>query len=427
MAVLTAPKVRRIGDDFEYDYRVHGIRFELTGISYSRQGFHARLTVWAGDGQPMKLSWGLLKLDSARERGALAKDLIAYLPDFDWATALGQVADMTFASWQEGSPTVRLADVAAPPKPQYLVDPLLPLNETTILYGDSDAGKSSLAMWLALCVALGLEAPGFTLPRRGPVLYLDWETNPETHKRRADRIAAGMGMALSPDIHYRQVLRPLGDEVRSIQHEIARLGAVLVIVDSLGFGSGSAGESINDSAVAVAAMNALRTLGVTRLALHHMSHESVRTPGTGAAPGGSRYYRNAARCLWEIRRSVVSPQVANVGLYNRKMNDDARREDPLAWEIDYGDTRGGPIRFSKCDLEDDPGLRANMSLADQLAYLLRDGALAVPQLADEVDATPETIRKTLRGAGRFVQVTGTPLWGLRAPRSTPDSASWVAR
>lgn len=425
MGLLGKPEVTRIGDDFAYSYGVHGIRFDLMGIT-NRQGFSAHLTVWAGNSPARKLSWGRLKLDSESGRSALAKLLDGKLPDFDWATALGQISDMTFTAWQEGSPTVRLVDVAAPPKPQYLIDPLLPLNETTILYGDGDAGKSTVSMALALCVALGRGMPGFSPPRRGPVLYLDWETNPETHKRRADRIAAGMNEALSPHIHYRQVLRPLGDEARMIRHEVARTRAVLVIVDSLGFGSG-AGESINDSSVAVAAMNALRTLGVTRLALHHMSHESVKSPGSGSAPGGSRYYRNAARCLWEVHRSVLSPQIANVGLYNRKMNDDARLEEPLAWEIDYGEVRGGAIRFSKCELADDPALRANMALADQIGYLLQGRALAVSQLADEVDATQDSIRKALRGTGRFVQIDGTPLWGLRAPRSTPESASWVAR
>jgi hypothetical protein len=420
---LRRPELVRIGDDFSYDYVVGGVRFDVTGISEStRSGFHAWVKVRTS---ACSLSWARLRLDSARDRDALAKTLTEASPGFPWADALTQVAETTYDAWRAGEPTVRLSDVPAPPAPQYLLDPLLPLNETTILYGDADAGKSSIGLWLALCVSLGIAGPGFTTDYFGPVLYLDWETNAETHSRRLSRLAAGMGRSGPFDIHYRRITRPLVDEVRTIQHEVHRLGAALVVVDSLGFCVGG-GESINDASVATGVLNALRTLGVSRLAFHHMTHEAAKSPGAPSAPSGSRYFRNGARALWEIRRSVQSPQQANVGLYNRKMNDDAPREEPLAWTLDYGEGRGGPIRVSPCDIEDDPGLRANMSLVDQIAYLLRPKALSAPEVAEELGISTDVARKTLKSAGRFVQVEGTPMWGLRTPRSVPDSPSWSA-
>jgi hypothetical protein len=416
---LKRPEEQRIGDDFLYSYGVQGIRVELSSITDSRrEGFHAQVVVRANVG---KLSWGRLKLDSDRERASLARTLTGTIPDFPWMTALTQVAEMTFEMFRAGEPTVRLSDVPAPREPTYLADPLLPLNETTILYGDGDAGKSTIALWIALCVALGRGGIGFELPKPGPVLYVDWETNAETHARRLRRLAEGMGVTGPLDVHYRRVIRPVGEEIRNLQHEVHRLGAVLVIVDSLGFCTGGGyGESINDSSVATGAMNALRSLNVTRLALHHISHAAAGNGNGSSAPTGSRYFRNAARCLWEIQRSPISPDLANIGLYNRKMNDDGKREQPIAWQMDYGENRGDPIRLSPTTLADDEDLLHKMSVGDQIALYLKEHKRAtVGELTILTDAPDRTVRKALRSSPRFVELDGRQgakggsEWGLR--------------
>jgi AAA domain len=416
---LKRPEYQRIGDDFLYTYGVQGIRLELSGITDSRrEGFHAQVVVRANVG---KLSWGRLKLDSDRERASLARSLSATIPDFPWMNALTQIAEMTFTMFREGEPTVRLTDVPAPREPSYLADPLLPLNETTILYGDGDAGKSTVALWIALCVALGRGGIGFDLPRSGPVLYVDWETNAETHARRLRRLAEGMGVTGSLDVHYRRVVRPVGEEIRNLQHEVHRLGAVLVVVDSLGFCTGGGyGESINDSSVATAAMNALRSLNVTRLALHHISHAAAGNGNGSSAPTGSRYFRNAARCLWEIQRSPLSPDLANIGLYNRKMNDDGKREQPIAWQMDYGESRGDPITLTATTLTDDPDLLHKLSIGEQIAiYLKTHGRATVGELTILTNSTDRGVRKALRSSARFVELDsrqgakGGSEWGLR--------------
>jgi hypothetical protein len=415
---LKRPEYQRIGDDFLFTYGVQGIRLELSGITDSRrEGFHAQVVVRANMG---KLSWGRLKLDSDRERASLARSLSATIPDFPWMNALTQIAEMTFTMFREGEPTVRLTDVPAPREPSYLADPLLPLNETTILYGDGDAGKSTIALWIALCVALGKGGIGFDLPRSGPVLYVDWETNAETHARRLRRLAEGMGVTGPLDVHYRRVVRPVGEEIRNLQHEVHRLGAVLVVVDSLGFCTGGGyGESINDSSVATAAMNALRSLNVTRLALHHISHAAAGNGNGSSAPTGSRYFRNAARCLWEIQRSPISPDLANIGLYNRKMNDDGKREQPIAWQMDYGESRGDPITVTPTTLTDDPVLLKSLSIGDQIAqHLKKNGKANVKSLVEVTGASEKGVRKALHASARFVEllklqgVSGGSEWAL---------------
>lgn len=414
---LRRPEMQRIGDEFLFTYGVGGICFEVSAVTESkREGIHAMVVVRSSAG---KLSWGRLKLDSDRERGSLAKSIVAKgaHTDFPWADALGQVAEMTYESNREGEPTVLLWDVPAPSEPSYLLDPLLPLNETTTLYGDGDAGKSLVALRMALSVASGVPLPGVGLPPKGgAVIYLDWETNSETHARRLRRLASAEGVTEAPQIHYRRITRPIADEISNLQHEITKLRAVMVIVDSLGAAAGATfGDSINDPSVGAGVMNVLRGLGVTRLIIHHMTHDAVKNGGS-TAPAGSRYFRNYSRCLWEMKRVPVEDDVAEVALYNRKMNDDRRREFPLAYEIAY-ERGGGPISF-KGIRQLSGELLAGQPLGDQLAHHLAKGGKTVAALAEDTGKDASTVRKTLKGSSRFTELVhgqgsaGGSYWGL---------------
>lgn len=420
--ILAKPEIQRVGDEFLFTYGVGGIRFEISGITESkREGIHAWVTIRSSAG---KLSWGRLKLDSDRERGSLAKSIVAKgaHTDFPWADALGQVAEITYELNREGEPTLLLWDVPAPSEPSYLLDPLLPLNETTTLYGDGDSGKSLVALRMALAVSSGASLDGVDLTTKGgPVIYLDWETNSETHARRLRRLAQAERIIETPQIHYRRITRPIAEEIGNLQHEIARLRAVLIVVDSLGAAAGvTFGDSINDPAVGAGVMNALRGLNVTRLLIHHMTHDAVKNGGA-TAPYGSRYFRNYSRCMWELRREPIAEDTARIALYNRKMNDDRRREEPLAYEIQY--ERGGPISFTGFRLERDAELLSHMPLADQLAHYLSQGAKSIADLAADVGKSPAIVRRALRGSSRFTELlsgqgsVGGSYWGLATRQS----------
>ncbi len=174
-------------------------------------------------------------------------------------------------------------------------------------------------------------------------------------------------------------------------------------------------------------MNALRSLNVTRLALHHISHAAAGNGNGSSAPTGSRYFRNAARCLWEIQRSPISPDLANVGLYNRKMNDDGKREQPIAWQMDYGEHRGDPIILSPTTLADDPGLLKSLSIGDQIVvYLKAHNKANVGKLAEVTRATPKGVRNALNSSSRFVELNDGQLPKYRSSEeggSSPHPSS----
>lgn len=67
------------------------------------------------------------------------------------------------------------------------------------MYGMGGEGKSWLALYLSLCVAVAREYwIGHAIKKPCPVLYLDFELDAQTQSRRAHRLARGMGLDKMP-------------------------------------------------------------------------------------------------------------------------------------------------------------------------------------------------------------------------------------
>jgi hypothetical protein len=66
-------------------------------------------------------------------------------------------------------------------------------------------------------------------------MLLDWETTPRTVTSRLRRIAQGYRLSEPPHVLYRQMLRPLADQVDVLRADRDRLGIDLFLFDSLSF------------------------------------------------------------------------------------------------------------------------------------------------------------------------------------------------
>lgn len=98
------------------------------------------------------------------------------------------------AQWRDQHSALRWVDRVAPPRP-WLLEPWMPLRQTTSLYGDGGTGKSLLAQQLATCVALG--RPFMSIPvKQGPVLCLFCEDDDDELLRRQTDINAWLGISM---------------------------------------------------------------------------------------------------------------------------------------------------------------------------------------------------------------------------------------
>jgi RecA-family ATPase len=126
------------------------------------------------------------------------------------------------------------------PAPQtFLIEPLLPVGGSMILYGDPKVGKSFAALQLADALVSGADWLGFPIRTPGPVVYIQLDTPRSLWGERLKSLAAsGLGMA---NIHQADresfetfpfnILLP--EHASMLKESLSSIKPVAVIIDTL--------------------------------------------------------------------------------------------------------------------------------------------------------------------------------------------------
>jgi hypothetical protein len=387
--------VRRDGDVWTLGWAQLNIGMCFEGLRESSDGLKALVTVDSPIGGrvlgPVRVD--VLSMTAQGTFGRACSERITSLSKAEWQAMTVQACAIVAKQYRQPQPVVDLSTLPDPGPVKYLVDGLVPLAETTVLYGDGESAKSLLALAIGMSVTTGQELPWGSLPRQtGNVLYLDWETNRETLVTRLRGLARGLAIE-PPKLFYRQCFRSLADELPSIREEISRKAIELVIVDSIGFAA--AGSLVEDE-TARSAMNGLRQMSpATRLVVAHVSKGSVESSGP-AKPFGSAFFWNGMRSGIEIRRAEAQPseRVLDLGLFHRKSND-GRRVKPFALTVLFEGEPGGGITLDRGDIHDVPELDARTSASQRIRALLARGAKSTGEIAEELEMKEVTVRSAL--------------------------------
>lgn len=410
------PTVQRDGDTWALAWPTHDVAMGLERLLETRDELKAEITVeskLAGRVVgPVKLN--ILSTESqTRFANACAKRVNGLEPPV-WLGLVVQACAIVAKQYRQPSPTVDLAEVDTSVAVEYLIPGLVPMDETTVIYGDGESMKSLMAVRIAASVVLGKELPWGDRPTRTcPVLYLDWETNPRTIAGRLKRISLGMEAAI-PSIAYRQCFRALDDELPNIREEVSKKSIGLVVVDSIGF---AASGSLTEDETARRAMNALRQLSpATRLVVAHISADAARQDSGAARPFGSTFFWNGMRSGIEMRRSEDGAvgDSFELGMFHRKANDGEHHK-PMGVNVMF-DGRSGPIAFWESDVNDTPDLAARTTLSSRLRTILRKGQACTSDLAEQLDTPPDTVSRTLKRMPDVKQ--------LSSGQGRGNSASW---
>ena len=218
-----------------------------------------------------------------------------------WREGLTVAFFDTVEAFRESVATVDLAAVELRPF-AFLVEPLMESGNNTRLIAPGGSGKSLLGLALALTVATGdRRFLGLRPEATGPVMYLDWETDEFTHRRRMEDLcrAAGVPVPGLGHIHYRQEALPLIRTVQAVTRAARAVGAVMLIVDSRIPAAGASGQSSGEDS-SINLNSALRQIGVPALILDHKSQEKIEKGKTGGY--GSITNQNFARMEWEFTK-----------------------------------------------------------------------------------------------------------------------------
>lgn len=213
---------------------------------------------------------------------------------------------ITPATWR-GTPIVPM---------RWLALNRIPANDVTILSGDGGAGKTTIALQLAVSVACDLGDWLGTTCEAGPVLFFSAEEPEEEIRRRIDRIAANRG--LDPDdienlhLHFPRLMecclgtgapnQPIAPTAafHSLKAAVRRLRPTLVIVDS---NAATLGGNYVDRAHARTFVSQFREMAQeTGCAVLLLDHPSAAGLTNGSGRAGNMDWQNAVRAFLYFRK-----------------------------------------------------------------------------------------------------------------------------
>ena len=393
-----SPVVKRLGDEIYVSWPGH-LTVQFGHFLDGRWGLMAEVSVLSGE--LGELGWGQVLLISSESRGKFTKRLdkdVAAL--FDRACREAVAFYRKPPEWQLITPTTQ----GAVP---WLWTDWIPANQTTVLYGDGDSGKSLLALSLALCALAKLPLAGeWPIAYMESVLYVDYESTAEEHSHRLALLARALEVPTVEGLHHLQAARPLPELGEFIRAQQQRTKAGLVILDSLG--AACAGEP-ESALAAISALNTLRQLGptCTRLVLAHISKADAAQSGTARKAYGSVYVRNLPRANVEVRRNEVVIDGLSITLRVEKNNLLHHKPAPIGLTLAVTDDGMAWQRATPAG--------GSGSIRGRLLGILPtapDDARTAKELAEAVRVDSETVSRVLRrladdGLTRRVRVGGT--------------------
>jgi len=394
------------------------IKAEVDEVHRETAGLHAEIT-WSNADEtveaPLLAARSRVNLSSISTRRTVAN----YMGDktkplegkgedeIPWLTMLEQIAHEADKHERKGEPFVEIGGAGEVPARRWRLEKLLEEEQVTIIFGEGESGKTTLADAIALSVQGWAPIIGLT-PEIGNVLYLDWETSREEHEARLRLLAKGFGMFECPLIFYRRMSAPLVKEIRTIRRFVAKNDIKLVIIDSVGM---AMGEKPKEGDPVIPLFTAIRSLGVTTLCIDHISKADMQTK-EGRHPYGSVYKWNIARSVWEMRSTKDSTGEINVALYHQKSNNGAH-ERALGYRIVF---KEGATYVKRSDVADTPELAEGLKNWERVRAELRHGRRTVLMLCEATGIAEQTLRVTL-GRGQktgLFERDDQGFWGLPA-------------
>ena len=373
----------RVGEGrYRLDVREFGVSFEIDRLRRESGALVGELVVHCEipgartfDGV---LTAGDLNLSSVRARQDRGKYLSdrAGTPDVDFVGLLEELAQRVIAKEREGEPGVLLRELPRPTADDAIRVEGLPLlrRHPVMVFGDGGAAKSYIALYLAG----RLEQMGIH------VGLFDWELSGEDHRDRLERIFGPQ----MPGIFYARCSRPLVHEADRLRRFVQDESLDFVVFDSVAFACDGPPEAAEVAGRYFQTLRQLGTFGSLQIA--HIS----KAEGSDQKPFGSAFWHNGSRATWFVKLADEMPEskTITVGLYNRKANLGARKP-AVGFKITFGDER---TDFRPVNVADVPDLAGQLSVRQRMALMLRGGSRPAEELAEELQADPETIKRTAR-------------------------------
>lgn len=403
-----------------------GIEIGVDRLIESRGEVSGELLVSrTGEGHLMQARFNL---SSITARNSTAKYLGERSNSVDWNGVLERFSLEVIRRERTASPVVALGRRPPRPAPNWQLWPLLVKGDPTILYGDGEAGKSTLAGAAAVAWTTGAQViPGWKAHGTGNVLVLDWEADEEDWTDIIGGIGAGCGHE-SPEgsIWYRYCSTSLPAMLHEVAAQITEHDISLVIIDSVGMATPGEREGASAESGTLRLFSAIRRLGVATLLIDHLAKSDLRNGQIAPGPYGSIYKRYRTRLAFELRAADTraGDDWKHTAMYHRKGNK-IRRMDAMGIGILH-DT-DGTIRFRAEEVRD--ALEAGMSHGERITrFLLDEGKATIREIAEATGIDSKIVHVTVSRSGHLMKVGldgKAAMWGVRTDGVSPTSPTRV--
>ncbi len=363
---------------YEFKWDSLSITAHLENIDPDAKG---ELSVIHKNGQGDKLLlYKEINLLSILSCSQITKQLQKNSLQIEWDDILTHITHLTLADLRKGKPLAEIGNQPESMRTEYLLKPILIKNVPTTLFSSGGSGKSYLADYIALIVQNGVTGlNGQWLGIQGNVLYLDWESDAETHKKRVWAIKKGL--LLSGDYNcdfedtfkYQEMERPLIESVQFIQNLVTTNSTDLIIVDSH---MAAQDNGLDQSQAAQRFYNALRSFHCTSLTIDHTSKEDWKNSNETVAPYGTVSKFNRSRAQFQLIKSQnVGDDYIECSLKHLK-NNDGKLLRPIGLRIDFKNADENEdilewVSFKPCTLTENPTLSRTLSQWEQIQQAIK--------------------------------------------------------
>jgi hypothetical protein len=332
--------------------------------------------------QMRRVGWAPLTLGSGTSRTSYARACTEPIP----ADRLMDACFLVSELFRDGEPAAPLVS-RAPTPDEWLMPQWIPRRNITVLYGDGGAHKSRLAIALAVNGLHKLTLPGWPIePIQGGVLYLDWETNRETHEFRLWRYLRPANLTDPPGLIYRKMFHPLTEDIRRTRELVDEHRAELVIVDSFALASGGEGDGWSD--MSTRTFDALQTLKTTSIVINHIP-KSAATGSTIPPPWGSIFNQNIPRSTIFCAKTDTDDKFVKLVTATHIKSNEGATMDPVGLKFIYDADGYYVIQSAEASADQAP-------VPVRICRLLRDrGRLPASLIAEMLNLPIKTVKAAL--------------------------------
>ena len=365
------------------------LRVEIGRIAERRDELTGEVTISSTlPGFERQLLQKRVTLLGPRSVADLAKVLLSRMrgQPLDAVDLLEHAFTRAIAAHREGEPAILLRDVPVPTTAGRLMPHVLDGAVSTFLYGTGGDGKSTIALASLVAIQTGRQdILGIRPTATRRCALFDWEGDGWEPRQRLEWIA---GEAM-PDIVYVRCTAAIWDEIDRLRRIVTEHRIELAMVDSVGMACGGLPPESSEAALRFNA--AFRSLDIGGILIGHKT--KAEGNGSDDYPFGSVYWHNTARATWLVKKqSELSASGFVSGLFNKKANTGPISA-PLAFDITY---TAGRIGFNSRDAHDFVECAPQVTLRWRIQQALKGGPRSLVELASDLEAELESVRKALK-------------------------------